>query len=90
MSTVTSTSTPTTTSDHDRKRLAGLRHLLRPHSHDAADQVDAALEASAEGMRTLWISLAVLGATACVQAAVTVLSGRSRCSATRSTTPPTR
>jgi cation diffusion facilitator family transporter len=49
--------------------------LLRPHSHDTADQVDAALEASAEGMRTLWISLAVLGATACIQAAVTVLSG---------------
>jgi cation diffusion facilitator family transporter len=61
--------------DHDRPPFARLRHLLRPHSHDTADQVDATLEASAEGMRTLWISLAVLGATACVQAAVTVLSG---------------
>ena len=61
--------------DHDRAPLARLRHLLRPHSHDTADQVDAALEASAEGMRTLWISLAVLGATACIQAAVTVRSG---------------
>ena len=61
--------------DHDRSPLARLSHLLRPHSHDTADQVDAALEASAEGMRTLWISLAVLGATACVQAAVTATSG---------------
>ena len=60
---------------HEHKRLAGLRHMLRPHSHDAADQLDAALEASAEGMRTLWISLTLLGATACLQAAVTVLSG---------------
>ena len=33
------------------------------------------MRASAEGMRTLWISLAVLGVTAAVQAAVTALSG---------------
>ncbi|HUZ38923.1 MAG TPA: cation diffusion facilitator family transporter [Streptosporangiaceae bacterium] len=33
------------------------------------------MEASAEGMRTLWISLAVLGVTALIQAAVVVVSG---------------
>jgi cation diffusion facilitator family transporter len=55
--------------------LARIRHLLRPHSHDAGDQVDAAMEASAAGMRTLWISLAVLGVTALIQAAVTAVSG---------------
>ncbi len=55
--------------------LARLRHLLRPHSHDTGDQVDAAMEASAQGMRTLWISLAVLGVTALIQAAVTAASG---------------
>jgi cation diffusion facilitator family transporter len=33
------------------------------------------MEASAEGMRTLWISLAVLGVTALTQASVTALSG---------------
>lgn len=56
--------------------LAGrLRHVLRPHSHEAADQIDAVMEASAEGMRTLWITLAILGVTALVQAAVTTLSG---------------
>jgi cation diffusion facilitator family transporter len=51
------------------------RHVLRPHSHEAADKVDAAMEASAEGMRALWISLAVLAATALAQAAVVVISG---------------
>ena len=49
--------------------------MLRPHSHEPADQVDAVLEGSAEGMRTLWITLAVLGLTALVQAVVTRLSG---------------
>src|SRR5690242_16619894 len=52
-----------------------LRHVLRPHSHDAADTVDAAMEASAEGIRALWISLAVLGGTAVLQAAVVAVSG---------------
>jgi cation diffusion facilitator family transporter len=54
---------------------ARLRHLLRPHSHEAADQVDAVMEGSAEGMRVLFISLGVLGVTALIQAVVTVLSG---------------
>ncbi|MBV9794403.1 MAG: cation transporter [Actinobacteria bacterium] len=57
--------------DHDHHH----RHWLRPHSHDPADQVDAAMQASAEGMRTLWVSLAVLGLTALIQVVVTVRSG---------------
>jgi cation diffusion facilitator family transporter len=62
--------------EHSAPGLAGrLRHLLRPHSHEVADQVDAVMEGSAEGMRVLWISLGVLGLTALVQAVVTVLSG---------------
>jgi divalent metal cation (Fe/Co/Zn/Cd) transporter len=48
--------------------------VLRPHSHEAADQVDAVMEASAEGKRVLWISLGILG-TALVQVVVTALSG---------------
>jgi cation diffusion facilitator family transporter len=52
-----------------------IRHLARPHAHDPADQVDQAMRDSAAGMRVLWISLAVLGATALVQAAITVASG---------------
>jgi Co/Zn/Cd efflux system component len=52
-----------------------LAHLLSPHSHDAEDKVDSAMEASREGIRTLWISLAVLAATALLQALVVALSG---------------
>lgn len=36
-------------------------HLFTPHSHDSADRVDTAMESSRDGMRALWISLAVLG-----------------------------
>ncbi len=52
-----------------------LRHLLTPHSHDAADRVDSAMQTSRAGMRALWISLAVLGTTAAAQAVVVVASG---------------
>ncbi|WP_372443692.1 cation diffusion facilitator family transporter [Nucisporomicrobium flavum] len=52
-----------------------LGHLLTPHSHDTADKVDSALEASREGMRALWISLTALGVTAALQALIVVLSG---------------
>jgi cation diffusion facilitator family transporter len=60
---------------HKTGMLVRLLHMVRPHSHEAADKVDAAVEASAEGMRALWISLGVLGATAVIQAAVAALSG---------------
>jgi cation diffusion facilitator family transporter len=64
---------------HDHGRATSLRakltHAVRPHSHEAADKVDAALEASADGMRALWISLGVLGLTAVVQAVVVARSG---------------
>ncbi|WP_052852895.1 cation diffusion facilitator family transporter [Streptomyces avicenniae] len=55
-----------------RHRLA---HLVRPHSHQAGDKVDKAMETSREGMRALWVSLAVLGLTTVVQAVVVALSG---------------
>jgi cation diffusion facilitator family transporter len=50
-----------------------VRHALGPHSHDHG--TDAALEASADGWRALWISLAGLAATAGAQAVVVALSG---------------
>lgn len=50
-------------------------HSIRPHSHDPADRVDDALAGSRAGLRALWISLLVLGATAALQAAVVVVSG---------------
>ncbi|MEU0333610.1 cation diffusion facilitator family transporter [Streptomyces sp. NPDC006193] len=52
-----------------------LAHLLAPHSHETADRLDPALESSAQGMRALRVSLAVLGATALAQAAVVAVSG---------------
>ena len=45
------------------------------HSHDAAEQIDDALEAHAAGRRALFISLAGLGLTAAIQAVVVVASG---------------
>jgi cation diffusion facilitator family transporter len=64
---------------HDHEASSGLwarlRHLVRPHSHEAADKVDAAMESSAEGMRALWISLAGLGTTTVIQAIVVAFSG---------------
>ena len=56
--------------------IAGrIRHLVAPHSHDTAAGVDAAMEASAEGMRALWISAAAMAATTVVQALVVAVSG---------------
>jgi cation diffusion facilitator family transporter len=55
------------------RRRSRIWHVLRPHSHDRG--TDAALEASADGWRTLWISLAGLAVTAAAQAVVVALSG---------------
>lgn len=49
--------------------------MLKPHSHDSADRVDTALEASRQGMRTLGWSFAVLFVTAVAQLAVVLVSG---------------
>src|SRR5215207_501786 len=66
--------------DHGEHRHAtGLKGFLlsvfRPHSHDAADSVDTALESSTEGIRALKISLVALGLTAAAQAVVVALTG---------------
>src|SRR5260221_6359794 len=60
---------------HAQGLAARLRHLVRPHSHDAAEHVDAAMETSSEGLRALWVSLAVLAATAAVQASAVGVAG---------------
>src|ERR1700759_193077 len=52
-----------------------MSHLLTPHSHDASDSVDTALESSAVGIRAVKISLVVLGITSVAQAVVVALSG---------------
>ncbi|WP_339156092.1 cation diffusion facilitator family transporter [Actinomadura luteofluorescens] len=60
---------------HGHSHKGRLTHLMRPHSHEAADKVDSAMEASAQGMRALWISLVALGATTALQAAVVAFTG---------------
>ncbi|TQL68783.1 cation diffusion facilitator family transporter [Nocardioides albertanoniae] len=64
---------------HREGRWARVGHmvseLLGTHSHDAADQVDEALEADVRGRRALWISLGVLALTAVLQAGVVALTG---------------
>jgi cation diffusion facilitator family transporter len=52
-----------------------LHEIFAPHSHDAADSVDNALESSAAGIRAVKISLVVLGLTASAQIAVVLVSG---------------
>lgn len=49
--------------------------LFVPHSHDASDAVDDALEASAEGIRALKISLFILLGTTFLQLIVVLISG---------------
>jgi cation diffusion facilitator family transporter len=65
---------------HDHARGNGglggvLRGFFAPHSHDAKDSLDQALEASSDGIRAVAVSLALLLATAGVQALVVVASG---------------
>ncbi len=75
--------TPDIDHDHDHSHgttvVARVRHAVSEvfgaHSHDVADQVDEALEADTDGRRALLLSLAILAATAIIQAVVVVLSG---------------
>lgn len=55
--------------------LHSLRHAVTPHSHDSADKIDSALESSRQGLRALWISLVLLGATAVGQLVVYAFTG---------------
>jgi len=61
--------------EHGYGLLGWLRHALTPHSHDAADSIDSALESSARGIRAVKISLVGLGVTAVLQLAIVAISG---------------
>jgi cation diffusion facilitator family transporter len=52
-----------------------VRDLFAPHSHDAKDSLDQALEGSRDGVRAVAVSLVILLLTAGVQALVVVVSG---------------
>jgi cation diffusion facilitator family transporter len=67
---------------HDHDHPTGLSRIVHEvseflggHSHDAAEQIDDALEADAAGRRALFISLGGLGLTALIQAVVVLMSG---------------
>ena len=60
---------------HDHGVRGVVKGIFAPHSHDAADSLDSALESSAAGIRAVKISLLVLGLTTVVQIAIVVVSG---------------
>jgi cation diffusion facilitator family transporter len=67
------------THDRGHRHYSGITELLHgffvPHSHDPADSVDDALEASAQGVRAVKLSLIGLGVTAALQLVVVAVSG---------------
>lgn len=65
--------------EHSHGHATGLRGFARgifaPHSHDAVDSIDDAMEASATGIRAVKISLLILGLTAIAQIVIVLISG---------------
>jgi cation diffusion facilitator family transporter len=65
--------------DHGHHHHGGFKgwlvELFVPHTHDAADSIDDAMEASVEGVRALKISLFILLATTVLQFLVVLVSG---------------
>lgn len=65
--------------EHGLVHPIGLRGFLHgvfvPHSHDAADSIDDAMEAHSEGVRALKVSLVVMLVTTVLQAVVVAFSG---------------
>lgn len=60
---------------HSHGLKGWLREVFVPHSHDAADSLDNALESSAQGIRAVKISLLGLGATSLFQLIIVLVSG---------------
>ncbi|WP_298866087.1 cation diffusion facilitator family transporter [uncultured Microbacterium sp.] len=65
--------------DHHHEHPTGFKGFLYglfvPHTHDAADAIDDAMEANAAGIRALKISLVLLLITTVLQGAVVAFSG---------------
>lgn len=64
---------------HGHSHPSGVKGFLHgifvPHSHDSADSIDDAMQASSEGIRALKISLVIMLATTVVQAVIVAFSG---------------
>jgi cation diffusion facilitator family transporter len=65
--------------DHTHEHRRGLKGVVlgifAPHSHDAADSIDTALESSRRGIRAVKISFAALLLTSLLQLGVILVSG---------------
>lgn len=61
--------------EHGSSLWSRARHALTPHSHDHSEAIQTADEASREGIRAAWFSLAGMGATAIMQIVIVALSG---------------
>jgi cation diffusion facilitator family transporter len=61
--------------EHGSGVVAGIRELIRPHSHDAATKIDTALESDARGVRALKLSLGALLVTGLLQLVVVIATG---------------
>ncbi|MDY7106602.1 MAG: cation diffusion facilitator family transporter [Actinomycetota bacterium] len=61
--------------DHRGGIRGAVAEIFRPHSHDAADSIDTALQASERGIRAVKVSFAALMVTAVVQLAIVALTG---------------
>ncbi len=60
--------------DHGEGLFGRLRGLFG-HSHDAADKIDEAMESHELGIRTLKVTLVIMGVTAFLQLGIVLLSG---------------
>ena len=61
--------------DHGTGVWARIKHQLVPHSHDASSAIQTAEESSGAGIRTAWIGLAGMMATAALQIVIVAVSG---------------
>lgn len=61
--------------EHPSGLRAWLVNIVKPHSHDSADSIDSALEASGMGIRAVKISLAALMVTAFLQVGIVLVTG---------------
>ncbi|MGB9112281.1 MAG: cation transporter [Acidimicrobiales bacterium] len=52
-----------------------MRDLIAPHSHDATDSLDQALESSTDGIRAVALWLVILLVTAGIEALVVAATG---------------
>ncbi len=60
---------------HDHGLWGRIKSIYVPHSHDAADSIDNALESSAKGIRAVKISLVALMVTAILQVLIVLITG---------------